>query len=1025
MKNFIFIYSFLFLLACMNISCFWFSLLSKKARLIKEHKKSSNKNNSNLKSSSNPNTINVHIIPHTHDDAGWLYSLEQYYTGDNNSGKCVKCILDNMLTSLESNKDRTFTYVEMAFFEKWYTQQSQDTKSKIKQLVKDGRLDFANAGWVMNDEAAAHYQHIIDQMRLGMHFLKKELDYTPKIAWYIDPFGHSLTNAYVLNKLGFDKLVMVRIDFREKEKLIKEKAMEFHWRPYYQLDQGESSILTHITHGHYSPDSDRFPDMLEKTYDSPSYFENQLDRIYNYFKDMSDSYPTKELMFLYGDDFTFKNANQNYLNIEAMIKAFSNNANYKDKINFFYSTPTKYFKAVEDKLKSEKISLKNYDGFDFFPYSEFKMDYWTGYFTSRPYLKGLIRDAGNYLEQTDSLIFNHLKNKDSFGYKNILDKIYALRRELGIAQHHDAVSGTARELVSKDYINRINSGIKHATDSAKEIIESDLKKLVNLGTFDSICIDAASQNECINKIYDKSALSHGIAVIYINPGLNSKLPVIIKVKVDRGVIVIDSIKNYLVNNDLICDSDLNYCEVNFFVEFKNDELYKIFKIQSSDESSEVTPYMFTKVSSLINLVDDQNSFLTFDTEKLLFSQKIKSTGEEYTFTISHGYYEYHSWKDPMHKNRQGAYLMATDEETPKKYTFDKNKSKYFLGKIITEVDLHFEQSKLKIRIYPGIDNILDVESVIFPYHPKDGLEFLLIINSDVNNVNQNNKTEFFTDTNGMRIIKRVKDTRQTFDFEVDDKVASNFYPINSVLSLKDDSKNKQISVWNDRSQAGTSLSKGEIFFVINRWSQRDDRKGLSDGIDEFDSSSINFHLNHWISLTQKNYDHEFLYNHINKKPMYAVYNTLNSNTPVMKVVLNNETSKLFLKNLEDKQNFAEEIFVIEDKECLEYNYYFIDEKQVLIQFLNRRDPYFYNSNSISSTSCKVQFKEVPEKVKNITRISLNGIDLKMSGKEIAFNVMSKIHQSPQGQTFLKPERTIKEEFLIKPLDFETFLVTLQ
>lgn len=653
------------------------------------------------------------------------------------------------------------------------------------------------------------------------------------------------------------------------------------------------------------------------------------------------------------------------------------------------------------------------------------MDYWTGYFTSRPYLKGLIKDAGNYLQQTDSLIFNHLKYKDSFGYKEILDKIYDLRRELGIAQHHDAVSGTARELVSKDYINRINSGIKQATDSAKEIIENDLKKYVNLGTFDSICIEAASQNECISKIYDKSSLSQGIALIYINPGLNSKLPVKLKVKVDRGVLVIDSIKNYLVNNDLICDTDLNYCEINFFIEFQQDELYKIFKIQSSDESSEVTPYMFTKVSSLINLVDDPNSFLTFDSEKLLFSQKIKSTGEEYTFSLAHGYYEYHSWKDPMHKNRQGAYLMATDEETPKKYNFNKDKSKYFIGKIVTEIDLHFEQSKLKIRIYPGLDNILDIESVIFPYHPKNGLEFLLIINSDVNNVNQNSKTEFFTDTNGMRIIKRIKDTRQTFDFEVDDKVASNFYPINSVLSLRDTKNNKQFSVWNDRSQAGTSLSKGEIFFVINRWSQRDDRKGLSDGVDEYDSSSINFHLNHWISLSQKNYDHEFLYNHINKKPMYAVYNTQKSNKPVVNVLLNSETSKLFLKNLEDKHNFQDEMFVIEDKECLEYNYYFMNDKQVLIQFLNKRDPYLYSSDSISSTSCKVQFKEVPEKVKTITRISLNGLDLEMSGKEIAFNIMSKIHQSPKGQSFLKNGSSIKEEYMIKPLDFETVLVTLQ
>ena len=55
-------------------------------------------------------------------------------------------------------------------------------------------------------------------------------------------------------------------------------------------------------------------------------------------------------------------------------------------VNVFYSTPSRYTDAVYKANLTWSVKLD-----DFFPYATSPWAYWTGYFTSRPALKGYVR----------------------------------------------------------------------------------------------------------------------------------------------------------------------------------------------------------------------------------------------------------------------------------------------------------------------------------------------------------------------------------------------------------------------------------------------------------------------------------------------------------------------------------------------------------------------------------------------------------------------------------------------------------
>lgn len=75
---------------------------------------------------------------------------------------------------------------------------------------------------------------------------------------------------------------------------------------------------------------------------------------------------------------------------------------------------------------------------------------------------------------------------------------------------------------------------------------------------------------------------------------------------------------------------------------------------------------------------------------------------------------------------------------------------------------------------------------------------------------------FYTDSNGREILERKRDYLATYNFTNNETVAGNYHPVTSKISIRDDDKNIQLSLLNDRAQGGTSLASGQLELMVSR-----------------------------------------------------------------------------------------------------------------------------------------------------------------------------------------------------------------
>ena len=711
-----------------------------------------------------PTKLNVHIIAHTHDDAGWKKPIDQYYT------ERIEYILNSVIIELNRDPSRKFIYVEMAFFTRWWSEQTEKTKEITKNLVKNGQLQFTLGAWTMPDEGASTYKDLITNAELGMEFLSEVFGFCgrPLVGWQIDPFGHSTAVRKIYKNLGFDALFLGRLSIEEYYERAENRQLEFIWVDEDQdQDKNEGEIFTYFLPRTGS----------EAGYDAPKDFK--WDARYNFrritsqfiqddkslddynvnekvqefrdlvFENFEGKYTTNNFIVPFGGDFWWRNANQVFENIEKLMK-YSEEI-YGEEMKIFYSTPACYYKAVreahenQESLKTQGATVypltKTPTSKDFFPYNQMystnmtieksKNSYWTGYYSSRPQLKRNLREKSILLDICQHLEMSTNLNKNST----------YLHRTVGLMQHHDAVTGTAKEHVVTDYNRRLDESVLDCFDGNKEP----------------------------NVVYNPlPIIRSGV------PGLGWKpLP--------------------------LANTDTEACSLGSDSESSPSISNKNFKLSLTDLKS--------------------SAFLVNDC--------LRNT----TFSFSYDFLFYNSHPGSEIKTENGlsqasgAYVFRPREQKAFDTVKRDRDRKFFNdeeGNFITIEGSDYVKQKWRVE---GDFIVLDYEVGPLPkergreFIQRVGKEVIFRIDFDLGNETEN-ETTWLTDTNSYGFISRNRS-----DFTDAQPISSRYYPATSESIIL--TKNHKYSLLFDRSAGTTSLKNNQLEIMIHRRTLKDDGMGLN------------------------------------------------------------------------------------------------------------------------------------------------------------------------------------------------------
>ncbi|XP_073655956.1 alpha-mannosidase 2x isoform X5 [Tursiops truncatus] len=765
--------------------------------------------------------LQVFVVPHSHNDPGWLKTFDKYYTEQ------TQHILNNMVSKLQEDPRRRFIWAEVSFFAKWWDNINAQKRAAVRRLVGNGQLEIATGGWVMPDEANSHYFALIDQLIEGHQWLEKNLDSDSST----DIFCHMMPfySYDVPHTCGPDPKICCQFDFK-------------------RLPGGRINCPWKVP-----------PRAITET--------NVAERaglLLDQYRKKSRLFRSNVLLVPLGDDFRYDKPQEwdaQFFNYQRLFDFLNSKPDLHVQAQF--GTLSDYFDALYKRTGVEPGAQP--PGFpvlsgDFFSYADREDHYWTGYYTSRPFYKSLDRVLEAHLRGAEilySLAVAHARRSgvaSQYPLSNFA-LLTEARRTLGLFQHHDAITGTAKEAVVVDYGIRLLRSLVNL----KQVIINAAHYLV-LGDKKSYRFDPESPFLQM----DDTRLNHDALpertviqldsspryVVLFNPLEQERLSVVsllvssprVRVLTEEGQpLAVQVSAHWSSATDMVPD----VYQVSVPVRLPALGL-GVLQLQLGLDGPRTLPssvrvYLHGRQLSVsrheafpLRVIDSGTSDFALSNRymQVWFSgltgllKSIRRVDEEQEQRVG---MEFLIYGTRSSKDKSGAYLFLPDGEAKPYVPKDPPVLRITEGPFFSEVVAYYEHVHQVVRLYnlPGVEGLsLDVSSLV-DIRDCVNKELALRLHTDIDS-----QGTFFTDLNGFQVQPRRY--RKKLPLQ------ANFYPMPVMACLQD--AQSRLTLHTAQALGVSSLHDGQLEVILDRRLMQDDNRGLGQGLKDNKRTCNHFRL---------------------------------------------------------------------------------------------------------------------------------------------------------------------------------------